>query len=185
MGAVYGPGLLPCLPYCHDLSEQQQVDFLCAVAALDLMPMFHEVLGGVVYRITSDGHGVKIQPIPAHINDRVLQDVQRLTGVVPEELLEWADAGLWLPGSRSRRNRMLVLPGYGEWRVRDIRDGHNTLKWLHQEAQENMGLARPRGYTARVGERVGFEALVAGYEQLLGYLQYCEKFRFVCRLGMG
>lgn len=185
MGALYGPGLLPCTPDFYDLSDQQQIDFLCQFAALDLLPMFHEVIGGVVYRITSQDNQVKIGPISSKINDRVLQDVIRLTQAIPPELVEWIEAPLLLPDSRSRRNKVMPVslgPTFKDWRLKDIRDGRNTLTWLYTEAQENVNAAKPKGYTAQLGMKYGFDTVIEHYRQLLDCLHYCEKFKFICRI---
>lgn len=180
----YGPGLLPGLDGVNELDHPAQIELLCRFAVLDWLPMFHEVIGGVVYRITSYQGNVKVQPIASKINDRVKQDMLGYTGAIAPELVALLEAPLLLPDSRIRRHRAVALVGHplDRWIVRDMGGGANTIRWLYQEAQENAQAAKPTGYTAKLGAKYGFDTVIAQYRQLLSCLEYCEKFKFVLRI---
>ncbi len=195
MGAAYGPGLLPCIlaeqGHDHPPDENQQIELLCQFAALNLLPLFHEVIGGVVYRFVSKNGEIQVAPIPDQINDRVLTDIKTYTGAIAPTLIDWLEAPLLIPGSPSRRNHTLSLPGHPleGWQARNLSSQRNTLAWLHQEAKENSAISvgvapAPRGYTATLGARYGYGAMIAAYGDLLDCLDYCDRFKFVCRISL-
>ncbi|NJR67739.1 MAG: hypothetical protein HC771_03035 [Synechococcales cyanobacterium CRU_2_2] len=180
-------------------SDSQQIEWLCQFAQLNLIPLFHEVVGEVVYRFTSKHGDIRVTPIPDKINRRVITDVRRHCGSLDAGLLEWLEAPLLIPGTPTRRNQILTLPGFplDGWQVRSLRSDRNTLAWLHTEAQENYAssqvtpsqmvasglICRPaRGYTASLGHRHGYEALIEAYRRLLACWDYCDRFKFVCRV---
>lgn len=186
MGAVYGPGLLPLITHSQPLDEHQQIDALFEFASLDLLPLFHEVVGDTVYRVLSHRGERKIAPIPDKINQRVLSDVSRLTLAIDPQLMDWLEVPLLLlPGGRGRGQQVLALPGHplNGLQVRNLGGDRNTLSWLHSEAQENANAPQPKGYTASLGARFGFEPIIQAYGQLLDCFDYCDRFKFVFRLS--
>lgn len=185
MGAAYGPGLLPLITHSQSLDEHQQIDVLFEFAHLDLLPLFHEVVGQTVYRVLSQKGERKIAPIPEQINQRVLSDVQRLTLSIDPQLVEWLEVPLLLPdGGSGRRHQVLTLPGtpLDGLRLRSLNGDRNTLAWLYSEAQENAIAPHPKGYTATLGARFGFEPVIQAYGQLLDCFDYCDRFKFIFRL---
>ncbi|NJN29807.1 MAG: hypothetical protein HC824_04660 [Synechococcales cyanobacterium RM1_1_8] len=185
LGAAYGPGFLPLFKSpaldAQPLDEQVQIELLFQLAGLDLMPLFHEVVGDVVYRVLSQAGERKILPIPEKINQRVWDDVQRLSAPIDPALLDWLEVPLLVPDLPGRRSHCLNLPGHPlhGLRARNLRSDRNTLLWLYQEAQENATAARPKGYTANLGDRFGFDSVIEAYGQLLECLDYCDRFKFV------
>jgi hypothetical protein len=186
MGAAYGPGLLPLIttsPYLPaPLDEQAQIDLLFEFAGLELMPLFHEVIGGVVYRVLSQGGERKIIPIPDKINRRVQQDIIRLSGPIDPALLDWLEAPLLIPGLPGRRPKRLGFSRQPDLTACNLQSDRNTLAWLLQEAEENANAQHPKGYTAALGNRLGFETVITAYRQLLDCLDYCDRFKFIFRL---
>lgn len=186
MGAVYGPGLLPLIttsPYLSaPLDEQAQIDLLFEFAGLELMPLFHEVIGGVVYRVLSQGGERKIVPIPDKINHRVYQDVTRLSSSVDPALLDWLESPLLIPGFPGRRPKSLSFNSQPGLTACNLQSDRNTLAWLLREAQENAKAERPKGYTATLGNRLGFEQVIETYGRLLECLDYCDRFKFIFRV---
>ena len=186
MGAAYGPGLLPLIttsPYLNGpLDEQAQIDLLFEFAGLDLMPLFHEAIGGIVYRILSQNGERKIIPIPDKINRRVHQDITRLSGSVDPELLGWLESPLLIPGFPGRRPKAVPFSSQPGLTACNLQSDRNTLAWLLQEAQENKKSDRPKGYTATLGNRLGFEQVIETYSNLLECLDYCDRFKFIFRV---
>jgi hypothetical protein len=197
------PGHRPIDPLSDELlgilppSESQQIELLCQFAQLNLIPLFHEIVGDVVYRFTSKHGDIRVTPIPDKINRRVMADVRRHCGTLDANLIDWLEAPLLIPGRPTRRNQVLTLPGFplDGWQIRSLRSDRNTLAWLHTEAKENFvssqsiqtaslqaSPGRARGYTATLGTRHGYETLIEAYEKLLACWDYCDRFKFVCRV---
>ena len=187
MGAAYGPGLLPLIATASNptsLDEQAQIELLFEFASLNLMPLFHEVVGGVVYRVISQGGDRKIVPIPDKINRRVYQDIRRLSGSADPALLGWLEAPLLIPNFPGRRPKAIAFQSHHfstqlDLAACNLQSDRNTLAWLLQEAQENAKAQRPKGYTASLGNQLGFEPVIETYRSLLECLDYCDRFKFI------
>lgn len=195
-GVAYGPGLLPCITqnvadHRPELTESHQIELLCQFAGLNLIPLFHEVVGEVVYRFTHQRGETQVSPIPDKINGRVLSDIQRHSASLDAQLMDWLEVPLLLPGRPTRRSQVLALPGFplDGWPMGNLKGERNTLAWLCTEAEENQAAqaatqaGRPaRGYTATLAARHGYDPVIEAYRSLLACLNYCDRFKFVCRI---
>jgi hypothetical protein len=183
----YGPGILPAVLATSDLTDAQQIDLLCRIAASVPLPVFHERVGHQVYRIAQRGGQIQIDPIADRHNAAVAQAIVQLRRPIPRKLLDWLTVPLLLPcPQRGQAPWAIANSPIADWSVKPLRDGINTVAWLKQEAQDNQTDRRATGYTAQIqgqlrgqGQGDSFVKLEQQYSRLLECMQYCDRFKFI------
>jgi hypothetical protein len=183
----YGPGILPAVLATSALTDAQQIDLLCRIAASVPLPVFHERVGHQVYRIAKAGGQIQIAPIADRHNAAVAQAIVQLRRPIPRKLLDWLTVPLLLPcPQRGQAPWSIADSPIAGWGVKPLRDGINTVAWLKQEAQDNQTDRHATGYTAQIraqcsGPSSGdsFVKLEQQYSRLLECMQYCDRFKFI------
>jgi hypothetical protein len=185
----YGPGILPAVLATSALTDAQQIDLLCRIAASVPLPVFHERVGHQVYRIAKAGSQIQIAPIADRHNAAVAQAIAQLRRPIPRKLLDWLTVPLLLPcPQRGQAPWSIADSPIAGWSVKPLRDGINTVAWLKQEAQDNQTDRHATGYTAQFrsqsqsksqGSGDSFVELEQQYSRLLECMQYCDRFKFI------
>lgn len=179
----YGPGILPAVLATSALTDAQQIDLLCRIAASVPLPVFHERVGNQVYRIAKRGSQIQIDPIADRHNAAVAQAIVQLRRTMPRALLDWLTVPLLLPSPQRGQDPWSIADSpIAGWAVKPLRDGINTVAWLKQEAQDNQTDRRATGYTAQFrsqNSRDPFTELEERYSRLLECMQYCDRFKFI------
>lgn len=192
----YGPGILPAVLATTPLTDAQQIDLLCRIARSVPLPVFHERVADQVYRIAKRGQHIQIDPIADRHNAAVRETIDRLSRPIPRSLVDWLTVPLLLPSTQRGQAPWAIADSpIDHWPVKPLRDGINTVAWLHQEAQDNQTRPRAMGYTAQLGSAFGgqnggrndsqnggqapFAEVAQRYSRLLECMQYCDRFKFI------